>query len=70
MELAWLCRSAIASVDSSAHGDLDANAEAIKIVSGYINNGWLKAFDRHSDLQRFVGGRPILNKFACLSKEK
>ena len=51
------------------HGDVDEDDHAIDIIDGYVKRGWLREFRTHSDLKQYVGGTPILNKFACLREE-
>ena len=52
------------------HGDIDEDSAAIEIIDEYISRGWLRQFSSHDDLARYVGGKPILNMFACLKKDK
>ena len=54
----------------SNHGDVDQDEVALDIINGYIKRGWLAEFSTYEQLQQYVGGTPILNKFACLLKEK
>ena len=43
---------------------------ALAVIDEYIANGWLRAFESEHALEQYVGGRPILNKFACLIRKK
>ena len=49
---------------------MDDDAEAVEIIDGFTKQGWLTEFSTHDELAKFVGGEPILNKFACLTKHK
>ena len=46
------------------HGALDSDDEAVKIINEYVDKGYLKSFDTLADCTAFVGGDPILSKFA------
>ena len=52
------------------HGDVDDDDEAVDIINGYIDRGWLREFGSYDELAAYVKGKPILNKFACLRKER
>jgi len=56
----------------TAHNYLgvESDPEALAIIEEYISNGWLYECDSAEQLQEFVGGPPIFNKFACIVKEK
>ena len=43
---------------------------ALAIIDEYIQKGWLYECDSHDALTEFVGGEPVLNKFACVVKQK
>ena len=49
---------------------MDDDPEAIEIINEYIARGWLKEFPSAEALEAEVGGKPILNMFACLTKER
>ena len=40
----------------------------MKVIESYIANGWLEEHDSLESLTAAVGGTPIFNKFACLTK--
>ena len=52
------------------HGDVDEDDDAIDIINGFISKGWLKEFATYDALSKYVNGKPILNKFACLCKDR
>ena len=54
----------------SNYAGVESDPEAIKIIDGYIEQGWLREFGSVRELTAFVGGDPILNKFACITKTK
>lgn len=61
----------VADLDSfTNHGRIEDNPDALSIIESYVKRGWLGEFDNESDLSRFVQGKPIYNKFACLSKQR
>ena len=45
---------------------VEDNLEAVE----YIRQNWLQEFSSLAEVREFVGGEPILNKFACISKER
>ena len=40
------------------------------ILDGYVTNGWLAEFSTLEELTEYVEGPPVLNKFACIVKQK
>ena len=54
----------------SNYTGVEDDPAALDILNGYIERGWLKEFDSLSELSEFVGGNSILNKCACISKER
>ena len=54
----------------SNHGAVDTDPAAIEVIDGYVKQGWLAEFASHAELAAYVGGEPILKKFALLLKEK
>ena len=51
------------------YSGVEDDPQAMEIIEGTIDKGWLREFDSYDDLAAFVQGTPILNKFACMSKE-
>ena len=49
---------------------VENSPDAVAIIDDYIRQNWLQEFSSLADLRAFVGGEPILNKFACISKER
>ena len=54
----------------SNYSGVEDDPGAVDILNGYIDRGWLKEFGSLEELSDFVGGEPILNKFACICKEQ
>ena len=42
----------------------------MKIIQGYIRQGWLKSFDSADELAAYVGDTPVYGKFACIVKDR
>ena len=49
---------------------IESQPAVLVILNAYIEHGWLKEFSTYEELVAFVGGEPILNMFACISKVK
>ena len=55
----------------SNHGNLEDDDEAVNTIMGYVDAGYLHSCDTFEECVEFLGGhKPILNKFACIAKEK
>ena len=52
------------------YSGVESDPEALAIIEQYISRGWLQSFDSLSELSKAVGGEPVLNKFACISKTR
>ena len=52
------------------YGGVEDDPEALAILEGYVQQGWLSEFASLAELETYVQGRPILSKFACISKER
>ena len=52
------------------YSGVESDPEALAIIEQYISRGWLESFDSLSELSDAVGGEPVLNKFACISKTR
>ena len=44
--------------------------KALMVLKGTLSKGYLKKFDSLEELQRFVGGQPVLSKLGCIKKMK
>ena len=54
----------------SNYEGVESDPGALDIIDGYIASGWLKEFNSNEALANYVGGPPLLNKFACVTKTK
>ena len=52
------------------YASVESDSDAMAIIQQYVSNGWLKSFGTHEALERFVGSPAILNRFACIVKER
>ena len=52
------------------YSGVEDDPEALAILDGYIRNGWLAEFPTMSELTSYVGGTPVLSKFACITKQR
>ena len=52
------------------HGRVDQDPEAVAFIDEYVERGWLKEFPTAESLAAYVEGKPILNMFACLDRER
>ena len=52
------------------HGNIEEDGEAMGIIQGYIDKGYLRAFNSLQECEAYLGAKPILSKFACLSRER
>ncbi len=50
------------------YSGIDDNPEAVKVIDSYVRKGWLREFATEAELRKFLGGAPIYNQFACLTK--
>ena len=61
------------SVDAdtfSNYSGVEDDPEALSVIDGYIQKGWVLEYSSLDELRRNVQGEPVLNKFACIKKIK
>ena len=54
----------------SNHGDFDCNPESLEYIRTLHQNGWLKEFESAEAVEKYVGGKFVLSKFARLETRK
>ena len=52
------------------HGRLEDDKEAVDTIMEYVRKGYLKSFPTLASCESFLGEKPVLSKFACLTKDR
>jgi hypothetical protein len=49
---------------------VELDPEIFGVIEGYRDAGYLMEFDSLRDCEKYLGGRPILSKFGCVTRER
>ena len=52
------------------YAGVESDPEAIAIIEGYVEQGWLLELDSLDAVTAYLGRKPILSKLACIVKER
>ena len=56
--------------DPDEYSGVESDPNTLAILFDYVKNDWVNEFSTLAELEQFVRGQPVFNKFACIVKEK